>query len=87
LLLFLWMLWSAFAALRAVQRRARPASRGERSPPSAQLAQAFAAAFIGYIVGGFFLSLAYADLLLVLVALTAGLSKVTAVPRPARRPP
>jgi probable O-glycosylation ligase (exosortase A-associated) len=85
LLLFLSMLLSAFAALRAVQRSPHPVTPGERSSPSAQLAQTFAAALVGYIVGGFFLSLAYADMLIVLLALVVGLSKVTRPDLPIRR--
>jgi probable O-glycosylation ligase (exosortase A-associated) len=77
LLLFVWMLCSAFAALVMVQHSSRPVLPAERRPPSAQLAQTFAAALIGYAVGGFFLSLAYADMLIVLLALVVGLSKVT----------
>jgi probable O-glycosylation ligase (exosortase A-associated) len=81
LILFLLMFWRAFAALRAVQRR-QP-----RSPP-AQLAQTLAACLIGYTVGGFFLSLAYRDLLYMLIALAVGLRKrlpaVVASPRPVR---
>jgi probable O-glycosylation ligase (exosortase A-associated) len=81
LLLFLLMFWRAFAALRAVQR-------GQPRSPPAQLAQTLAACLIGYMVGGFFLSLAYRDLLYVLIALAAGLRKglpaVVASPRPVR---
>jgi len=81
LLLFLAMFWKAFASLRTVER-------GQPRSPPAQLAQTLAACLIGYIVGGFFLSLAYRDLLYVLIALTAGLRKglplVAASPRPAR---
>jgi O-antigen ligase len=76
LILFLLMLSSTFRTLRAVQRVALPSRRGERSPPPAQLAQALAAALIAYMVGGFFLSLAYRDLLYVLLALAVGLGKV-----------
>jgi len=76
LILFLVMLWSAFRTLRAVQQVGLPAHPGERSPPPAQLAQALAAALIAYMVGGFFLSLAYRDLLYVLLALAVGLGKV-----------
>jgi probable O-glycosylation ligase (exosortase A-associated) len=83
LILFLVMLGSAFRTLRGVQRVGLPPHPGERSPPPAQLAQALAAALIAYMVGGFFLSLAYRDLLYVLLALAAGLGKVTrGLPRP-----
>lgn len=73
LIFFLGLLGSAFGALRRVQRGR---ARAERSPPESQLAQALAAALIGYIVGGFFLSLAYHELLYTLVALIAALQKV-----------
>jgi len=75
LILFVAMFWSAFGGLRAVQRSQPPPPRGERSPPPAQLAQTIAASLIGYMVGGFFLSLAYRDLLYVLLGLAVGLRK------------
>lgn len=77
LVLFISLLWSTFAALRRVQH-------AKRGPPSTQLAQTFMAALIGFIVGGFFLSLAYADLLFVILALAVGLWKVTAPVPPTR---
>jgi probable O-glycosylation ligase (exosortase A-associated) len=86
LLLFLAMLWSAFRTLRSVQHAPIPPQPGERSPPPAQLGQALAAALLAYMVGGFFLSLAYRDLLYVLLALAVGLGKATGAmlqPRPA----
>jgi probable O-glycosylation ligase (exosortase A-associated) len=87
LILFLLMLSSAFRTLRAVQRVGLPSHPGERSPPPAQLAQALAAALIAYMVGGFFLSLAYRDLLYVLLALAVGLEKVVRpVAAPGPRP-
>src|SRR5213596_3991451 len=52
---------------------------GERSPPSVQLAQALTAALVGYVVGGFFLSLAYRDLLYTLLALIVALRKSVAL--------
>jgi len=57
--------------------------RGATKVPAAQ-AQALSASLIGYVVGGFFLSLAYRDMLLVLLALVAALRKVTLL---AERPP
>ncbi len=64
-LLFLIMLiWSAFAMLRRVARVEGP------------LAQALTGSLIGFVVGGFFLSLAYADMFYVLLGLAAGLGKV-----------
>jgi hypothetical protein len=63
--------------LGAVQRARLPIQPGERGPPQAQLAQALTAALIGFVVGGFFLSLADRDLLYVLLALCAALRRVT----------
>lgn len=76
LLWFVAMLLTALAGLRQVWRRSRlgvvlPDPRG---PP---LAQALAAALIGFAVGAAFLSLAYADALYVLVALAAAQRRVT----------
>jgi hypothetical protein len=45
----------------------------------ARLAQSFMAALVGFAVGGFFLSLAYADFLYCLVALAVALHKTTRV--------
>ena len=71
--------------LRVVQKRSRQLRPpGEPSPATASLAQALSASLIGYVVGGFFLSLAYRDMLLVLLALVAALRKVTLL---AERPP
>ena len=77
---FLGMFGSAFAALKRVRRTAAVRPPGARSPPAPQLAQALMAALIAYIVGGFFLALAYHELLYTLVALIAALQKVAAPP-------
>ena len=77
LFLFLAALGSGFAALRAVRRAPSQRSSGARSPPPRQLAQALAAALLAYVVGGFFLSLAYHDMIYVLLALIVALHKVT----------
>ena len=82
LILFIATLWSAFRALQGVQGRPTALGRGERSPPPAQLGQALTASLIGYLVGGFFLSLAYRDLLFVLVALAAGMRKAARLALP-----
>ncbi|HET9707630.1 MAG TPA: O-antigen ligase family protein [Gemmatimonadales bacterium] len=83
LLLFLVLLGSGFASLRRVREAA--GRTGGRSPP-VQLAQAFAGSLIGFMVGGFFLSLAYHDLLYVLLALITGLRMVVvASPLKSRR--
>ncbi len=87
LVFFLAMLGTAVGAMRAVRRSRLPRPLGERSPPAAQLAQALTAALIAYMVGGFFLSLAYHELLYTLIALIVTLRKVTpiVVTRPAPR--
>lgn len=81
LLLFVVMLSSAFRSLRDVGRGdlQRPQEQGQ---PPTQLAQALMASLVGYVVGGFFLSLAYRDLLFVLLALIVGLRKTTLPLRP-----
>jgi len=72
LVCFLGIIASAFRALRPPRRRAGAA--GHASP---ELSQALTASLIGFVVGAFFLSLAYHDLLYTLVALAVGLQKVT----------
>lgn len=74
LLLFVGLLVSLFAALRRVTQYG--ARAGPASTDSSRLAQALMAALVGFIVGGFFLSLAYADMLYSLAALVVGLAKV-----------
>jgi O-antigen ligase len=73
LVLFLGLLASVFASLRRVARRAL------RLTPSgndvSRLAQSLMAALVGFVVGAFFLSLAYTDMLYTLVALAIGLAK------------
>jgi O-antigen ligase len=68
---FVMMIVSAFAALGSRRRSRAPA---EAAP---ELTQALTAALIGFAVGGFFLSLAYSEMLYTLVALVVGLQKVT----------
>ncbi|HYU89168.1 MAG TPA: O-antigen ligase family protein [Gemmatimonadales bacterium] len=80
LMLFVVMLGSAFRALRDVARSNPPRTTREHSAPPAQLAQALTASLVGYAVGGFFLSLAYRDLLYVLLGLVVGLAKVSRQP-------
>jgi O-antigen ligase len=76
LLMFIAIIVSAFNALRLHGRRRRrfvgPQPRG------AQLTHAITAALVGFLVGAFFLSLAYSEMLYVLVALAVGLNKVVA---------
>ncbi len=74
LLLFIALFATAFASLRRVARHARGAE-----PPAAdvsRLAQTLMAALVGFVVGAFFLSLAYTDMLYTLAALAVGLRKV-----------
>jgi hypothetical protein len=50
-----------------------------------ELTQALTASLIGYVVGAFFLSLAYAELLYTLIALAVGVQKLASTaeqPRP-----
>ena len=71
LVLFVLLIAGGFAALRAVARtRPSPAC-------PIQLTQTLTASLIGFVVGGFFLSLAYSEMLYTLVALAVGLHKVT----------
>ena len=68
LVLFLGLLGSAFAALRRASRRGAPRN-------VASLAQTLMAALVGFAVGAVFLSLAYTDMLYMLVAFSLGLAK------------
>ena len=85
LVMFIGMIASAFVALRRSSRRAGTARRADRGP---ELTQAIAASLTGFVVGAFFLSLAYSELLFTLLALAVALQKVTtgrmAVGRPLR---
>jgi len=74
LLLFIGLIATAFTSLRRVARRPLAAS-----PPAgdvSRLAQSLMAALVGWVVGAFFLSLAYTDMLYTLVALVVGLAKI-----------
>jgi O-antigen ligase len=68
LLLFIGLIWSAFKAL---GRATRPG--GE----AARLAQSLMAALVGFMVGAFFLSLAYTDMLYTLMALVIATAKTS----------
>jgi len=73
LLLFVGLIVATFRSLRHVagaRSRASPA-RDE----VARLAQSLMAALVGFVVGAFFLSLGYADILYTLAALSIGLAK------------
>jgi O-antigen ligase len=71
LLLFIGLIASVFASLRRLSQSTEPsASQVQR------LAQSLLAALVGFVVGAFFLSLAFSDMLYTLAALAAGLHKV-----------
>ena len=70
LVCFIAILGAAFGAL----RRARARDRASR-----EINQALTASLIGFVVGAFFLSLAYYDMLYALIALAVGLQKATGV--------
>jgi len=75
LLLFIGLIVTAFRSLRRVARRALQAN-----PPAedvSRLAQTFMATLVGWVVGAFFLSLAFTDMLYTLVGLTLALGKVS----------
>jgi O-antigen ligase len=75
LALFVAVIASAFGALRrSGPIEAALALRGERRPP---LTPALTASLLGFVVGAFFLSLAYSEMLYTLLALAVGLHKVT----------
>jgi len=76
LIFFLGVLLSAVIALRSV----RQIPGGPRGPP--QLAQSLTAALLGFMVGSFFLTLTYSDMVFSLAGLAAALWKTTRVARP-----
>lgn len=82
LLLFLGLLVSLFASLRRVTRY--EARAGPAPTSVARLAQSLTAALVGFVVGSFFLSLAYADMLYTLAALAVALTKVARLQSAAR---
>lgn len=75
LLFFVAMVATAFVALAGSkrQRRRSPAFRGR----PLELRQALMASLIGFVVGAFFLSLAYHEMLYTLLALAVGMGKVS----------
>src|SRR2546425_3808542 len=75
LLLFIGLIATAFRSLRRVTRQS--ARAGPAAADLSRLAQALTAALIGFVVGSFFLSLAYMDMLYTLVAFTLALAKVS----------
>lgn len=84
LLFFLGWLAGVFGSLRRVTRQA---ARTSAAPiDAARLAQALVAALVGFLVGAFFLSLPYSDVLYTLGALALGLAKITRVHEVTRPP-
>ena len=77
LLLLLAVIGSAFVTLHRVAKVERALSTRSRAPP--QLAQAMQASLVGFVVGAFFLSLAYSEMLYSLVALAVALGKVVRI--------
>jgi O-antigen ligase len=73
---FVAMLVSAFRALTRSHPGAAP-SQGTRAMARPELAQALTASLLGFVIGAFFLSLAYSEMLYMLLALAIGLYKVT----------
>jgi O-antigen ligase len=74
LALFIAIIASAFTALRRAGRAEAARPRADNRPP---LTPALTGSLIGFVVGAFFLSLAYSEMLYTLVALAVGLHKVT----------
>jgi len=75
LLLFIGLIATTFRLLRRVTRQS--AREGPAAAESSRLAQALTASLIGFVVGSFFLSLAYMDMLYTLVAFSLALVKIT----------
>src|SRR2546428_8192071 len=77
LVMFIGLISSAFVAL----RRSDLGSGARLGPTQASpdLTQAITASLIGFVVGAFFLSLAYSEILYTLVALGVGVHKLSSV--------
>jgi O-antigen ligase len=75
LVLFVGVIGAAFEGLRRSGRVER--SIAAREARGAPLTPALTASLLGFVVGSFFLSLAYSEMLYTLVALAVGLQKVT----------
>jgi O-antigen ligase len=71
---FVGLIASVAMSLRRVTRRAL--ATGPYAVRVSRLAQGLMGALVGFVVGGFFLSLAYSDILYTLAALTIGLAKI-----------
>ena len=83
LIVFVAIVASAFGAFRLAGRRERAPQDSDANRP--QLAQALTASMIGFVVGAFFLSLGYSEMLYTLAGLAVALQKVTAAPSLERR--
>jgi O-antigen ligase len=73
LVIFICIIASAVRVL----GRARRVGAGAQDARQTQLSQALTAALIGFVVGAFFLSLAYSEMFYALIALVVGFAKVT----------
>ncbi|TMJ02797.1 MAG: O-antigen ligase family protein [Bacillati bacterium ANGP1] len=82
LFFFVAVIATAFAALRSVVRSHPGEPVKSRGPP--QLGQALTGSLIGFVVGAFFLSLAYHEMAYAVLGLAVALRKVTLGPRPTR---
>ena len=78
LILFVATIASAFVALR--RSGGSGAAPAEAPPAATQLRPALTASLLGFVVGAFFLSLAYSEMLYTLLALIVGLRKATDQP-------
>ena len=81
LLLLIGMIVGAFVALSRAARRLRTSTPTRTNAP--RLAQSLMASLVAFVVGGFFLSFAYVDLLYTLVAFSIGLEKIARTWEPA----
>jgi hypothetical protein len=81
LLVFVWMAWAAAAGPRRILRRAR--RFGERD--EIHLAEAALGAFVAWLVGGFFLSVAYAPITFFVIAVCIAVRLGSPLPAPAAR--
>jgi O-antigen ligase len=75
LVIFIGIVVSTFGVLRRLSRWMDQADEAETSSPA--LTNALTASLVAFVVGAYFLSLAYAELFYTLVAMTVGLWKVT----------
>jgi O-antigen ligase len=78
LILFIGLIGSAFVGLNRVNRFREPVPATWRAPR--ELTQALTASLIGFVVGAFFLSLAYSELLFMLLTFAAAAQKIARIP-------